>query len=85
MLDETLVEQVIVDFALAGGIEYFFLDLRVDGQLQANLLGQLALGCGSICAFIFFEKILNFTMIGFQQSDRILRHETTPAYMRPRA
>ena len=43
MLDIAFLEQVLVDRAFARRIENLFLDLGVDGELEADLLRQLLL------------------------------------------
>ena len=44
MLDERLVQQIVILYRLPGsGIEDFLLQLRMDGQLLANLLRQFFL------------------------------------------
>ena len=58
VLDIGFLELVLVDLALAGRVEDLLLDLGVDGELQADLLGELllaavALGC--------FESLNSFS------------------------
>ena len=43
MLDIGFLQQVLLDLAFAGRIEDLFLDLRVDGELEADLPRQLLL------------------------------------------
>ena len=43
MLDIGLLEQILLDLAVARRVEDLFLDLGVDPELQADLLGELLL------------------------------------------
>jgi hypothetical protein len=74
MLDLGFVEQgLVLDPGAHGGVEDFFLDRGVDGQLLADLAGQLLLsGSGAFGfrggeAFVFVEQGLDLSVVGIQQ------------------
>ena len=71
MLDIGFLEQVLVDLAFAGRIENLLLDLGVDRQFKADLLGQLLLAAIAARLFEFGEQILDRAMVLLEQRDGV--------------
>ena len=78
MLDIAFLEHVLVDLALAGRVENLFLDLGVDGELEADLLRQLLLAAVALRVFEFLEQLLDRAMILLEQRDRVLASWSRP-------
>jgi hypothetical protein len=76
VLDLGFVEQVlaVADRSLArGGIEDLFLDLRMRGQRDADLLRHRLLAILREAAIlVFLEEIRHFLVVGLQQLDRVV-------------
>jgi len=71
VLDEGLVIEAVLDRALTGRVEDFFLDHRVDLQLVADLLGQLPLAVLAAGLLELAEQVLDRAMVVLQQHDGV--------------
>jgi hypothetical protein len=72
VLNVAFLKQILVDLALAGGIENLFLDLRMDRQLEADFLGQRLLAPVAARFLELGEQFFDGAVVGLEQRDRIL-------------
>jgi hypothetical protein len=72
MFDIAFLQQVLIDLAFAGRIENLFLDLRVDGQLETDLLGELLLAAVAASLLELLKQLLNRAVILLQERNRVL-------------
>ncbi len=73
MLDIGFLEQILIDLALAGRVKNLFLDLGVDRQIQADLLGQRPLAAISARLLEILEQLLDGAMVCFEERNCVLR------------
>ena len=72
MFDVAFLQQVFLNLSFAGRIEDLLFDLRVYGQLQANLLGELLLAAVAARFLELLEQLLNRAVVLLQESDCVL-------------
>jgi len=71
MFDTGFAECVFLDQPAEGEIEDFFLDERVDFELDADLVRPRLLAVCGFGTLELLEQILDLVMDGLQQGDRI--------------